>query len=177
MTGPDVSVFTARDLGPATERQVARDLIRHGLLALPVALVVGFVGWGVHGVASVGFAAALVLANFWLAAALLGWAARISLGLVMGVSLFGFLIRLGLITAAVLLVRHQAWVAPVPLGVTLVVSHLGLLFWETRYVSASLAFPGLQPSAKRSPSPGDTPAVSIGRARLSARPPKPASEE
>ena len=33
-----------------------------------------------------------------------------------------------------------------PLGATLVVSHLGLLLWETRYVSASLAFPGLKPS-------------------------------
>jgi len=96
----------------------------------------------------VAFAAALVLANFWLSAALLGWAARISLGLLMGVSLFGFLVRLGLITAAVLLVKDQAWVEPIPLAITLVVAHLGLLFWETRYVSASLAFPGLKPSSE-----------------------------
>ena len=80
--------------------------------------------------------------------ALLGWAARISLGLLMGVSLFGFLVRLGLITAAVLLVKDQAWVEPIPLAITLVVAHLGLLFWETRYVSASLAFPGLKPSSE-----------------------------
>ena len=61
-------------------------------------------------------------------------------------ALFGFLIRLGLISGAVLLVQHQSWVRPWPLGVTLVVSHLGLLLWETKYVSASLAFPGLKPA-------------------------------
>ena len=44
-----------------------------------------------------------------------------------GVCLFGFLIRMAAITAAVLLVRDQPWVAPVPLGVTLVVTHLGLV--------------------------------------------------
>jgi hypothetical protein len=143
-------VLTSRDLGPAPERQVARDLLRRGAIALPVALVIGFIGWGPAGAASVGFAAALVLANFWLAAFLLGWAARISYGLLMGVALFGFLLRMGLIIAAVLAVKDQAWVEPVPLGVTLVVTHLGLLFWESRFVSASLAFPGLKPSPQES---------------------------
>ena len=144
------AVFTSRDLGPAPEREVARDLLRRGLLALPVALAGGFVGWGLDGVASVAFASALVLANFWIAAAMLGWAARISLGLLMGVSLFGFLLRLAFISVAVLTARHQPWVVPIPLGVTLVVAHLGLLFWETRYVSASLAFPGLKPASQES---------------------------
>lgn len=146
---PAPSVLTSRDLGPAPERDVARDLARRGLLALPVAVALGALGWGWAGAASVAFAAGLVLVNFLLAAALLGWAARISLGLLMAVSLFGFLVRIGLISVAVLAVRNQAWVAPVPLGVTLVVAHLGLLLWETRYVSASLAFPGLKPSEEK----------------------------
>lgn len=143
-------VMTSRDLGPAPERQVARDMLRRGLMVLPVAMVVGFLGWGTAGVASVAYATALVVANFWVAALLLGWAARISYGLLMGVALFGFLLRIGLISVAVLVVRHQAWVEPIPLGVTLVVAHLGLLFWETRFVSASLAFPGLKPSIEES---------------------------
>ena len=147
---PTPSVMTVRDEGPAPEREVARDLVRHGLLALPVALLVGFVGWGTAGVASVAFATGLVLVNFVVAAALLGWAARISLGLLMGVSLFGFVIRLAFIAGAVLAVRNQPWVEAVPLGVTLVVAHLGLLLWETRFVSASLAFPGLKPTTEES---------------------------
>ncbi len=142
--------MTSRDLGPAPEQEVVRDLVRRGLIVLPVALLVGLVGWGSAGMASVAYATLLVLANFVVAAALLGWAARISLGLLMGVALFGFVIRLAAISAAVLLVKDQSWVEPVPLGLTLVVTHLGLLLWETRFVSASLAFPGLKPTSQES---------------------------
>lgn len=144
------SVLTSRDLGPAPEQEVVRDLVRRGVIVLPVVMLIGFIGWGTSGVASVSYATLLVLANFVVAAALLGWAARISLGLLMGVALFGFVIRLAAISAAVLLVKDQSWVEPVPLGLTLVVTHLGLLLWETRFVSASLAFPGLKPTSQES---------------------------
>ena len=140
----DPNLFV-RDTGPAVEREVARGIVRHGLIFAPVAMGLGAMGWGIDGLLSVGFAAALVLANFWVAASLLGWAARTSLSLLMGVSLFGFLLRLGALVAAVMAVRNMSWVAPAPLGATLIVAHLGLLFWEARYVSASLAFPGLKP--------------------------------
>jgi hypothetical protein len=50
------------------------------------------------------------------------------------------------VSAAVLLVKDAGWVEPLALGLTLVVAHLGLLFWELRYVSISLAHPGLKPS-------------------------------
>ncbi len=143
----DPSIFV-RDTGPAVEREVARGILRHGLTALPVAMVLGFMGWGLDGVLSVAFAGALVLANFWVAATLLAWAARTSISLLMGVSLFGFLLRLGAIVGAVMAVRNMSWVAPVPLGATLILAHLGLLFWEARYVSASLAFPGLKPGSE-----------------------------
>ena len=87
----------------------------------------------------------MVCLNFALAAALLSWTARISLGLMMGAALFGYLLRLGLVFLAVWLVVDQPWVDVVPLGLTLIITHLGLLAWELRYVSASLAFPGLKP--------------------------------
>jgi hypothetical protein len=140
--------FTMRDTGPAVEREVAGDLIRRGVRALPIFLAVGFVGWGVDGILSVAFAAGLILANFWVSAALLAWAARTSYSLLMGVTLFGFLVRLGAIVGAVMAVRHMDWVAAWPLGATLIVAHLGLLFWEARFVSASLAFPGLKPGSE-----------------------------
>lgn len=145
---PTPSPMQMQDLGPAPEAAVARDLVRRGLMALPVALLVGFLGWGTDGLASVAFAYGLILVNFVVAAALLGWAARISLGLLMGVCLFGFLVRMAIITVVVLAVADQPWVAPVPLAATLIITHLGLLFWETKYVSASLAFPGLKPSSE-----------------------------
>lgn len=146
VVAPAPSPLTTRDTGPAPEPEIIRDLVRRGLYTTPVALVVGFAFWRLDGVVSVAIAAALVLANFAAAAALQAWAARISYGLVAGVALFGFLIRLAIISAVVLLIGDQPWVAPVPLGVTLVVGHLGLLIWESRFVSASLAFPGLKPT-------------------------------
>ena len=44
------------------------------------------------------------------------------------------------------MVSKITFFAPVPLAITIIVSHLGLLVWETRYVSLSLAYPGLGPS-------------------------------
>lgn len=141
------SAFATRDTseGPAPEAQIIRDLVRRGLKAAPVVLLIGFLGWNLEGLASTALALALVMANFVAAAALQSWAARISYALVMGVALFGFLVRLGLIAGVVLLVGDQPWIEPLPLGLTLVIGHLGLLVWETRFVSASLAFPGLKP--------------------------------
>ena len=131
--------------GPSPAIEVAKDLARRGVMIAPVAIMIGAAIWGADGGASVAYGLAIVVVNFLLAAWSLGWAARISLALMGGVALFGFLIRLGLITLAVLLVRDASWVELVPLGLTLIITHLGLLFWEMRFVSASLAFPGLKP--------------------------------
>lgn len=141
------TTFVTRDAGPATERILARDLVRRGLLVAPAAVGLGAVLAGASGAASVAFALGLVLANFWVSAALLAWATRISYALVMGVALFGFLVRLALVGLAVFLVKDQGWVAELPLGLALVAGHLGLLLWEARSVSASLAFPALKPGA------------------------------
>jgi hypothetical protein len=67
----------------------------------------------------------------------------------MAAALFGYLLRLGLLFGAVVLVRDAGWVELVPLGLTLIVTHLGLLAWEARSVSASLAFPALKPRRTR----------------------------
>jgi hypothetical protein len=89
--------------------------------------------------------------NFALSAFLIAATVRISLSLMMASVLFGFLIRLGVIFVAVWLVKDAGWMNMVALGVTIIVTHLGLLFWELKYVSASLAYPGLKPSATTSP--------------------------
>ncbi len=136
--------FLTRFEGPAPEQEVAGDLVKRGLLAAPVLGLIGLL-WGLDGVLSVAYGLAIVLVNFLLAAALLAGAARVSIGLLMGAALGGFFVRMGLVAVAVLLVIDQPWVELVPLCLTLIVTHLGLLFWETRHVSASLAFPGLKP--------------------------------
>jgi hypothetical protein len=147
---PATPLFVTRDDGPAPERDIANDLIKRGLLVLPALLVVFGVTHGLEGVVSSAYGLGLVLVNFAFAAALLTYTARISLSLMMGAVLGGYVLRLGLITAAVIGVRNASWVELVPLGFTIIVAHLGLLLWETKYVSASLAFPGLKPKGSTS---------------------------
>jgi len=149
------SAFVTRLDGPAPETEVARDMIRRALPAAPVLVALCAAMWSLDGAISSAYGIAIVLGNLALAAGLLAVTARISLALMMGAALFGFLLRLGIIFAAVLVVRDASWMSLPALGVTLVVTHLGLLFWELRYVSLSLAHPGLKPrrTAHRSNQP------------------------
>jgi len=127
------------------ESRIARDLAKHALLVAPV-LVVGVGLWrGVEGAGAVALALAIVSANFLVAAAILGWAARTSPNLLMGVALMGFITRLILITAIGVGVKALDVVDWPVFCITLIASHLGLLFWETRSISLSLASPGLKP--------------------------------
>ena len=144
------NTLIARDDGPAVEMQIALDLLRRALWVAPVLIAGAGAIWGLNGALSAGYGVALVVVNFLLAAALLSWTARISVSLMMATALLGYLVRLGLIFAAVWLVRDVSWVEIVPLGLTIVITHLGLLFWEMRYVSATLAYPGLKPATKGS---------------------------
>ena len=131
--------------GDAPESQVARDIVRRAAYVAPVWLVFCALVWGSDGAASGAYGLGLIMVNFLVAAGLLTWAARISLSLLMVAALGGFMVRLALIALAVWLVKDASWVALVPLGLTIIIAHLGLLVWETRHVSASLAFPGLKP--------------------------------
>ncbi len=131
--------------GMAPEVSVSRDLVKRGLMAAPVVMGVGAIAAGADGAWSSAFALGLILLNFSFAAWLISVTARISLGVMMGAILFGYIFRLGLITIAVLLVKDMSWVSIPVLGVSIIVTHLGLLFWEMKYVAASLAFPGLKP--------------------------------
>ncbi len=133
---------------PPVERALAFDMLKRGIWFVPVVIIAAAGVWGSAGASSAGVAVALVFVNLVLAAVALSWAARRSLTLIMAVALGGFAARMGLVIVVLLLVRNQPWIDLVALGVTVLVTHLGLLFWELRYVSASLAFPALKPGNK-----------------------------
>lgn len=139
------NVFTTRFEGPAPEVQVSTDMVKRGLVVAPVLIAICGVIWGGDGVWSSAYGIALVLVNFALASSLIAMSARVSLGLMMGATLFGYLIRLGLIFLAVYLVKDAGWISLPALGATIIVTHLGLLVWELKYVAMSLAHPGLKP--------------------------------
>jgi len=142
-------IITTRFEGPAPEVAISTDMIKRGLLVAPVLIAICAVIWGINGAWSSAYGIAIVLANFALAAAFIATAAKISLGLMMGAILFGYLIRLALIFIAVWLVKDASWISLPALGSTIIVTHLGLLFWEMKFVALSLAYPGLKPSGSQ----------------------------
>lgn len=138
---------------PPIEREIAFDAIRRGLPALPVVVLVAGLLAGTAGAWSAAYGIAIVLVNLALSAVSLTWAARISPTMIMATAMIGFLVRMALVTTAIFVVKDDAWVSLTTLAITVLVTHLGLLFWETRYVSASLAFPGLKPVARKEARP------------------------
>jgi hypothetical protein len=134
---------------PEVERELVADMLRRGVWFLPAIVVVATLIWGTKGAGSAAVAAGLVAVNLFLAARGLSWAAKRSLTTIMVMAFAGFAARMGLVVVVLLLVRHQPWINLTALGITVLVTHLGLLFWELRYVSVSLAFPGLKPVAHK----------------------------
>ncbi len=133
---------------PPVERDIAFDMVRRSVWVVPAIVLVAALVRGGDGFWSALVAVGVVLVNLVVAALSLGWAAGNSPTALMAMALFGFAARMGLVTLVVVLVKDTAWIDLPTLGVAILVTHLGLLFWELRYVSASLAFPGLKPAPK-----------------------------
>lgn len=127
------------------ERDVARDLAVRVAIVSPLMIAVSAAFWGWAGLWSASLALVFVAANFVVGAAIITWAAKISPAALMGAVMGGYIARLATITAVVLPIRHSGWFDVVPFAISLLVTHLGLLMWETQHVAASLAHPGLKP--------------------------------
>jgi len=140
---------TPTEVAPPVERQIALDMGRRALFVAPVIIAISSIVWGIHGGISAAVGLALAVANLLLAAFLISWAAKVSLVAMAATALGGYILRLVLLTAVIFAIRHQPWVSWIPLAFTLVITHLGLLIWETRFVSASLAYPALKPRPQK----------------------------
>lgn len=128
------------------ELGIARDMARKSVVVAAVLVGGSAIGWGVGGALSSLYSVVLVVLNFLAAAALIGWGAKKGPNFIMAAVLGGYLARFGVLTIAIILVKDESWVERAPLFTTLLVTHVGLLIWEARSVSLSLAFPGLKPA-------------------------------
>ncbi len=130
---------------PLVEREVALDIVKHGFMVAPLVLLVsGVRGWA--GVASAVIALGIVLVNFLAAAAIMTRAAKSGPTAIGAAALGGYVLRLAVILVALVVLRHQPWIDLPTLGFVIVGTHLGLLVWEMKYVSLTLAAPGLKPA-------------------------------
>jgi hypothetical protein len=143
-----VNAFTPMT-GPAVERDVARDLAKHAAYIAPAAIAISWIVRGRGGAIGAAFAVALVAVNYLLAASLITWGAQISAAALTMTALGGFAVRLALITIVGIGVKHLSFVDFPTFAILLVVTHLGLLFWEMRSISLSMASPGLKPKKEK----------------------------
>ena len=138
------AVLTGSDT--AYERDIARDLVKHGLMVAPFAIGLGALLRGRAGAVGVAAALAVVLLNYVIAGTAQSWAAsKDSPGLLGGIVLVSLITRFVVVIVALSLLRNRSFLDYGCFGIALVVSHLGLLIWEAKSVQLSLAFPGLKP--------------------------------
>ena len=133
-------------VAPLVEREVAIDIVKRGLIVSPVVVLVAGLAFGWDGAASAAIGLGIVLVNFLAAAAIMSRAAKSGPTAIGAAALGGYVLRLAVILIALVLLRHQPWINLPVLGITIVVTHLGLLVWEMKYVSLTLAAPGLKPA-------------------------------
>jgi hypothetical protein len=131
--------------GRNPQAEIVADMARRGLLVSPVLVALGAIGWGLNGALSVLVALAVVLVNFAASAAVVRKSLDLPQTFIMMFVLGGFVLRMLLVLAVITVAGNFTWVERVPLGLAIVLTHLGLLAWETRHISASLAYPGLKP--------------------------------
>jgi hypothetical protein len=120
-------------------------MARHAVIVAPVVILACGLLRGVEGAISAAIGLLLVMLNFALSARLIGWAAERSLSLLQAAVLGGFVVRLLALTLIVLGLEQFAFIDLPVLVLTIAVTHVALLIWETRYVSLTLAAPGLKP--------------------------------
>jgi hypothetical protein len=130
------------------EKDLAFDMAKRAVPLAPFVLALAALAGGRDGFWSALLAVVVVVTNFVIAAYLLSWAARISPSMLMAAALGGFLLRMILVTVVILAVRHQPWIDLPIFAVAILGTHLALLTWELKYVSATLAYPSLKPGAR-----------------------------
>ena len=130
---------------PDVQRAIVTDMARRAAMVAPVVLAAAALGWGKNGALSALYALGVVMINFALSAAVVGRATTLSRNFIMMFVLGGFMVRMLFVLGAITVAGYFGWVEKVPLGVTVIVAHLGLLIWEARHLSISLAYPALKP--------------------------------
>lgn len=117
---------------------MVRKALAAGAVAAPVAFGAGFLAGGGGDAVSALLGVVVVVLNFAAHGVSLAWAAGVSVIAVQAVALVGFVVRMGLITGALLALSRAAFFSPLVFGLTVIAGTLALLVYEARLVRAGL---------------------------------------
>lgn len=116
--------------GPPVELILTKHLLKRAWWIAPLIVAVLGVVRGVDGAIAAAIGAVAVIANFYISGVLLAFAAKISLALYHAAALFGFFIRLGMLTVVILGLGQVMELDRVALAIAAVVCHLALVGFE-----------------------------------------------
>lgn len=112
------------------EAIIGRAIAKRVVVVGPVIVVAAWLLRDGLGAISAAVGVSVVVANFILSGLIMSRAARVSLQVYHAAALFGFVVRLGLITLSMLLVASVFEVDRPAMGIAAVVAYLALLSWE-----------------------------------------------
>jgi len=122
--------YAAAPGAPNIEIKIGLATSRRALLVAPVVITGFAVFRGGLGGVSAAIGVAIVVVNFVFAGFVMSKAASVSLSLYHAAALFGFLLRLILITVVMIGVAKMMEVDRLAMGIAAIVSYLVLLSWE-----------------------------------------------
>lgn len=122
---------------PTTDVEVrlALHTVRRAVWVAPILLVIFWLTRGTDGLIGASIGILVVILNFLIAGWLLSIGARLGLSAYHAAALFGFFLRLGVLTLTMVIVTRVMELDRMAFGIATVVAYLALLAWETVAVS------------------------------------------
>jgi hypothetical protein len=112
------------------EAILARATVRRAVIVGPLIVVAAWLLRDAQAALAAAIGIVVVVGNFLLAGEILSRAARVSMKAYHAAALLGFVVRLGLITASMLLIAGVFEIDRTAMGVSAVVAYFALLMWE-----------------------------------------------
>lgn len=131
MTDPGSPLAQGPIQGPPVEAVLAANTVKRAVFVGPIVIGLFWLLRDMGGAIGASLGVAVVVVNFLAAGWLLSISARVSLSLYHAAALFGFFVRLGLITLSVVLIATvYEDLDRMAFGISTVVAYLVLLTWE-----------------------------------------------
>lgn len=125
----------AADSPTDVEVRLAQNTVRRAVWVAPVLLGIFGLTRGLDGLIGASIGVAVVVLNFWASGWVLSIGARLGVSAYHAAALFGFFLRLALLTLTVVVITRVMELDELAFGITTVVAYLALLTWETVAVS------------------------------------------